>query len=85
MKNKIDKNCDYNKKHLDYYCIDNCPKGYTESQNSPGLCVYCRVDENNLRFFIGSKTCQNRRECKNSEMDSSTCYDCDKSETDRIK
>ena len=84
-KNKIEGNCDNNKKYLDYYCIDNCPNGYTESQNPPGLCEYCRVDEINKRFFIGSKTCQHRDECKDSEMDSSTCYDCDKSKTDTIK
>ena len=83
--NKIETNC-VNKNILDYYCLDNCPNGFTESNESPGRCDYCLITEENLRFFIGSKKCGNKRDCAKLtfEYDSSTCYDCTNSMNDKI-
>ena len=70
--------CD-NKKVLDYYCVDNCPNGFI---NLEGTCQYCKIDDNNI-FYIGSKQCKDKQHCHN-ESDSSTCYDCENSENDKI-
>ena len=40
-----------NKNVLDYYCLDNCPNGFI---NSEGICEYCVID-NNIIFYIGTK------------------------------
>ena len=68
-----------NKNVLDYYCLDDCPNGFT---NSEGICQYCLID-NNIFFYIGSRECKDKNHCHN-ESDSSTCYDCENSENDKI-